>query len=52
MEDLIRYHDKVKLYLSSYRIPAPDDLVLRLGKPLEEVSVALVPNAIVEGKGI
>jgi len=35
----------MKLYLSSYRIPTPDDLSFLLGKPLNEVSVALIPNA-------
>ena len=35
----------MKLYLSSYRIPTPDDLKTILGKPLSEVSVALIPNA-------
>ncbi len=35
----------MKLYLSSYRIPTPNDLALLLGKPLEDVSVALIPNA-------
>lgn len=35
----------MKLYLSSYRIPTPDDLKTLLGKPLSEVSVALIPNA-------
>ena len=35
----------MKLYLSSYRIPTPDDLAQLLGKPLREVSVALIPNA-------
>lgn len=35
----------MKLYLSSYRIPTPNDLAWLLGKPLEEISVALIPNA-------
>lgn len=35
----------MKLYLSSYRIPTPDDLALLLDKPLDKVSVALIPNA-------
>lgn len=35
----------MKLYLSSYRIPTPNDLAMLLNKPLEEVSVALIPNA-------
>jgi dipeptidase E len=34
-----------KLYLSSYRIPAPQDLEGLLGKPLRETSVALISNA-------
>jgi len=35
----------MKLYLSSYRIPTPSDLVQLLGKPLEQAVVALIPNA-------
>lgn len=35
----------MKLYLSSYRIPTPDDLSSLLGKPLDKVAVALIPNA-------
>jgi dipeptidase E len=35
----------MKLYLSSYRIPTPKDLERLLGKPLTEVSVALIANA-------
>lgn len=35
----------MKLYLSSYRIPTPNDLARLLGKSLDEVSVALIPNA-------
>ena len=35
----------MKLYLSSYRIPTPSDLAQLLGKPLEQVMVALIPNA-------
>ncbi len=35
----------MKLYLSSYRIPTPDDLAKLLGKPLRSTSVALIPNA-------
>ena len=35
----------MKLYLSSYRIPTPNDLSELLGKPLQSVSVALIPNA-------
>lgn len=36
----------MKLYLSSYRIPTPDDLSKLLGKKsLQGVSVALIPNA-------
>jgi len=41
----MRYHEKMKLYLSSYRIPTPDDLAQLLGRPLEQVMVALIPNA-------
>jgi dipeptidase E len=36
----------MKLYLSSYRIPSPNDLAKLLGKPLKETSVAFIPNAI------
>lgn len=35
----------MKLYLSSYRIPTPSDLVELLGKPLNQTSVALIANA-------
>ena len=35
----------MKLYLSSIRIPTPDDLAKLLGKSLQGASVALVPNA-------
>jgi dipeptidase E len=35
----------MKLYLSSIGIPIPDDLANLLGKPLNSVSVALIPNA-------
>jgi len=35
----------MKLYLSSFRIPAPDALAKLIGKPLSEVRVALIPNA-------
>lgn len=35
----------MKLYLSSYRIPNPDALSKLLGKSLQNVSVALIPNA-------
>lgn len=35
----------MKLYLSSYRIPTPQDLAVLLGKPLTEASLALFPNA-------
>jgi dipeptidase E len=35
----------MKLYLSSYRIPTPDDLAELLGKPLSRASAALIPNA-------
>lgn len=36
---------KMKLYLSSVRIPSPDDLAALLGKPLKAASVALIPNS-------
>jgi dipeptidase E len=39
------YDDNMKLYLSSYRIPTPDDLAKLLSKPLKGTSVALIPNA-------
>jgi len=35
----------MKLYLSSIRIPTPDDLSNLLGKPLASTSIALIPNA-------
>lgn len=35
----------MKLYLSSYRIPTPDDLAALIGKPLDTITVALIPNA-------
>ena len=35
----------MKLYLSSFRIPTPDDLAKLLGKPLSQTSVALIANA-------
>jgi dipeptidase E len=35
----------MKLYLSSIEIPMPDDLAQLLGKPLNMVSIAMIPNA-------
>lgn len=35
----------MKLYLSSYRIPDVDRLAQLVGKPADEVSIALIPNA-------
>jgi dipeptidase E len=35
----------MRLYLSSYRIPNLNELVLLVGKPLAEINVALIPNA-------
>lgn len=35
----------MKLYLSSIRIPVPQELSRLIAKPLNEVSVALIPNA-------
>lgn len=35
----------MKLYLSSYRIPLLADLIKLVGKPLQDISVALIPNA-------
>lgn len=35
----------MKLYLSSKSIPSPDDLAALIGKPIEAISVALIPNS-------
>lgn len=35
----------MKLYLASYRIPAPADLAALIGKPLQQTTVAIIPNA-------
>jgi len=35
----------MKLYLSSYRIPALNDLLELVGKPANDTKVALIPNA-------
>lgn len=35
----------MKLYLSSYRVPTPKDLIRLFGKPANEIKVALIPNA-------
>lgn len=35
----------MKLYLSSKFIPSPDKLAILVGKPLDAISVALIPNA-------
>lgn len=35
----------MKLYLSSYRIPTPNELVKLIGKPMSRIKVALVTNA-------
>lgn len=35
----------MKLYLSSKSIPSPDDLAALIGKPLNAISVALIPNS-------
>jgi len=35
----------MKLYLSSIEIPTPDDLAQLVGKPLGDISVAIIPNA-------
>lgn len=37
--------DKMKLYLSSYRIPTPQDLFELIGKNPAQITVALIPNA-------
>lgn len=42
---MVRYNGCMKLYLSSYRIPTPQDLEGLLGKSLGETSVALISNA-------
>lgn len=35
----------MKLYLSSYRVPVPEDLERLVGKPLNRTRLALIPNA-------
>lgn len=35
----------MKLYLSSYRIPTPRDLIDLIGKEKKDIKVALIPNA-------
>ena len=35
----------MKLYLSSYRVPAPKDLEALLGKPLSKCRTVIIPNA-------
>lgn len=35
----------MKLYLSSKSIPSPDELAALIGKPLDAISVALIPNS-------
>jgi dipeptidase E len=35
----------MKLYLSSKAIPSPDDLATLIGKPIDTISVALIPNS-------
>lgn len=35
----------MKLYLSSYRVPAPDELISLLGKDPTTVELAIIPNA-------
>lgn len=35
----------MKLYLSSYRVPTPHDLIELVGKPARQIKVALIPNA-------
>lgn len=35
----------MKLYLSSKSIPSPDDLAALIGKPIDAISVALIPNS-------
>jgi dipeptidase E len=37
--------EAMKLYLSSIEVPTPDDLAELLGKPLQNTSVAIIPNA-------
>lgn len=36
----------MKLYLSSYRIPTPEDLFKLVGEDPHDISVALIPNAM------
>lgn len=35
----------MKLYLSSYRVPTPDDLIALVGKPAKEIKMVIIPNA-------
>ncbi len=35
----------MKLYLSSYRVPTPDDFVELIGKPAGTIRLAMIPNA-------
>lgn len=35
----------MKLYLGSYRVPTPQDLIELVGKPAKQIKVALIPNA-------
>lgn len=42
---MVWYYEAMRLYLSSIFIPTPDELSRLIGKPLNEVSVALIPNA-------
>lgn len=35
----------MKLYLSSYRLPVPEELSKLVGKPLKDIKLALIPNA-------
>jgi dipeptidase E len=39
------YYVHMKLYLSSYRLPAPNELSELVGKPLKHIKFALIPNA-------
>lgn len=35
----------MKLYLSSYRLPVPEELSKLVGKPLKSIKLSLIPNA-------
>ncbi|MGI9027592.1 MAG: Type 1 glutamine amidotransferase-like domain-containing protein [Candidatus Saccharimonadales bacterium] len=35
----------MKLYLSSYQLPTPEDVLRLIGKPVTDIRLALIPNA-------